>query len=199
MARGTHGAPARVVSTDGEGATVNEETGEVADRILRMADAPDLRAPGADLPVLGWDNSAEVRGGDLTSIGFAKLVPGFQFTGYVLGTKVVDSQFDSVAGKGKQEVYTMRGTARVPIANADKGVFAEIAGNLTIPIYAGLQEALDQNAKDEERLKTKIAVRITYEGKNPDRMAADGGKVLRSGRHLFRVVRVQEVKAAATA
>lgn len=173
----------------------NTDTGEV-DRIVDMVDMPDLRTEGSELPVLGWTDTAEVAGGDLTSLGFAKLTKGFAFTGYVLGSSVVDSQFDSVAGKKKQECYNLLGTARVPIQGADVGAFAEVKGRMTIPIYARLQESIDQNKKDEQRLGKPIAVRITYEGKGTDRKDLEG-KVLRSGAHIFRVVRVAEVQARA--
>lgn len=180
---------------------VHPETGEVThvpiptdEKLLGMIDAPELRVDGDEnIPVLGWDDSAEVRGGDLTSLGFARLVPGFAFSGYVLNTSIVDSQFDSPAGKRKQEVYNLRGTARVPIQGADKGAFAEVRGNLQIPIYARLAEAIEKNREGERTLGRRIPVRITYEGQGTPR-TDDEGKVVRSGSHIFRVVRLQAVK-----
>lgn len=184
--------------TDGKG-NVIDTNGEVIDgpdateRLLERADVPELRTADADLPVLGWDNSAEVSGGDLTSLGFAKLVRGFKFRGFVTGTKTVDSDFDSPAGKKKQEVYCLKGTARCPMQGADSGGFGEVKGTLTIPIYARLKEALDVNAELERKLGHSIPVEITYEGQNPNR--DKGGGQTRAGSHIFRVVRISAVAA----
>lgn len=182
--------------TDAKG-NVIDVNGEVIDgpdateRILERADVPELRTADANLPVLGWDNSAEVSGGDLTSLGFAKLVRGFKFRGYVVGTKVVDSDFDSPAGKKKQDVYILKGTARCPMQGADSGGFGEVKGTLTIPIYTRLKEALDSNEELEKKLGHSIPVEITYEGQNPNR--DKGGGQTRAGSHIFRVVRIAAV------
>lgn len=181
------------------GEDYDRETGEVhevasADNILARVNVPELRTETADLPLLGWTDTAEVEGGDLTSVGFAKLVPGFEFTGFVVGRITVDSEFDSAAGKKKQECYQLFGTARLPVQGADKGAYSSLKGTMTIPTYARLVEAIEANEKGEKQVGKRIPVRIKYEGQGQNR-TDPGGKVLRSGAHLFSVVRVQEVTA----
>lgn len=162
---------------------------EQSDRILAMANVPELEAEGADLPLLSWNNSAEVKGGDLTSIGFARLAPGFQFRGYIVGTEKVPSSYDSAAGPRLQDVYLVKGTARVPLQGGIAGTLGEISGRMKLPTYASLVEAIDQNFKDEKRLGKKIAIEIAYLGQSPDRKGPLGEKV-RSGRHQFTVKRI---------
>lgn len=154
-----------------------------------MVDVPDLMTDGADLPLMTWDNSAEVRGGDLTSLGFAKLVPGFRFRGFVLGIVAVDSNYDSPAGKKKQNVFILKGTARVPVQGGDGGAMAEVRGKIKIPCYAALEEAFNENAIQEKKSGKKIPIEVSYEGQGPDAKDEDGNKT-RSGRHMFRVTRI---------
>ncbi len=162
------------------------------DRLLTMANVPELAAEGADLPILSWDNSVEVKGGDLTSLGFAKLVPGFAFRGYVVKVGAVDSQFDSAAGVKKQNAYFLRGTARVPVQGGNGSTFGEIRGNMKIPVYASLSESIEENRALEKKIGKPIAIEISYLGQNPDKKGANGEK-LRSGRHLFKVARIDLV------
>jgi hypothetical protein len=152
------------------------------DDVLDMA---ELRTEEADQEMLGWDNSVEVAGTDLTSLGFVKLVKGFAFRGFVNTEDVVDSNYDSEAGKRKQRVYKCFGTVRAPIQGAEGG-FGEVRGKVTIPMWTGLAESIEENRK--------------LEAQGADTFDADTGQKKRSGRHIFRVVRIATApKAAAPA
>lgn len=221
-------------------ADVNDERGEVPEqesvdpdiqRILSKVDMTSeermLATDDAELPVLGWDSTAEVRGGNLTDMGFAKLLPGFEFRGYVLGTKKVPSEFgkeevvldennraviDTLTKqpltRKMQEVYMLKGTARVPIRGGLPNTFGECAGRMFIPVYARLIEPVVENTMKEKVLteaarrkspsapQVRIPLHIKYVGQNPDKeTAAEDGtmKKARSGAHLFTVVRLRIV------
>lgn len=184
-------------NASGETNAVDQETGEV-NPVLDMVDMPELQTESAELPLLTWENTAEVKGGNLTSLGFAKLLPGFKFRGYVVKEDVVDSQFDSSAGKKRQPVFRLYGTARVPLDKSGaEGGFAEAKGMLTIPQYERLREAIDINREAEKKSGKRIAVSIEYIGQGrPTVDANDPTKVKRSGAHLFDVRRIAEVGAA---
>jgi len=166
-------------------ADVSDKTGDVLDqeervdqdvqRILSKVDMTSeermLATDDADLPLLAWDNTAEVRGGNLTDMGFAKLQPGFEFRGYVLGTKMVPSEFgkevpildgndrpviDPATKKPMvrlmQDVYMLKGTARFPVKGALPNTFGECAGRMSIPVYARLIEPVAENTVKEKAL-----------------------------------------------
>ena len=213
--------------TDAHGEVI--EGGPVdVESILRMVDLTpaerDLAADDADLPLLDFENTAKAKGGNLTDAGFAKLMVGFMFRGYVLRTEdvpcdprfgvvkmvldkddkpVIDPQTKAPMMRKVQEVYVLKGTAKVPIKGADANVFGEVKGKMRIPVYARLVAPIAENMQREEELTkrarekngkapaVRIPLEIHYVGQGPDHEAADGAK--RSGAHLFEVNRLREV------
>lgn len=159
----------------GEVLAKEEQVDQDVQRILAKVDMTSeermLATDDAELPLLAWDNTAEVKGGNLTDMGFAKLQPGFEFRGYVLGTKKVPSEYGKdepvIDGDGKvvidqltkqpltrrlQEVYMLKGTARFPVKGALPNTFGECAGRMSIPVYARLIEPVAENNAKEKSL-----------------------------------------------
>src|SRR5271156_1112140 len=67
---------------------------EVLDQMLNEASI----LPAEELPLITWETGAAETGANLTSIGFAKTLVGFEFKGFILGEETVDSTFDSPDG-----------------------------------------------------------------------------------------------------
>lgn len=208
-----------------------EQTGEVHDdaaaRVLEMVsltpEEEDFATGDANLPILSWENTTEAKGGNLTDAGFASLVVGFEFRGYVVGIKKIPSEFGLpevvMGGDGKpvidpttkapivrkmQEVYVLKGTARVPVKGSP--VPAEVRGRMTIPTYARLIEPVSENRAREGELTARarkgnpkapsvfIPLVIRYIGQGADRPAKEDGKQARSGAHIFEVKRLRVVE-----
>jgi hypothetical protein len=150
---------------------VDMETQRILSMVNMTAEERMLATDDADLPVVSWEDTAEVRGGNLTDMGFAKLQPGFEFRGYVLGTKKVPSEFGKdepvLDDNGRevldpatrkpitrrlQEVYMLKGTARFPVKGATANTFGTCAGRMTIPVYARLIEPVAENTVKEKAL-----------------------------------------------
>lgn len=242
--RGNATAPASNASAGAPGSSdVNDEHGEVPEeeeyvdqdvqRILSRVDLTAeermLAADDGDLPVLSWEDTAEVKGGNLTDMGFAKLMPGFEFRGYIIGTKKMPSEFgkeeivldssnravmDQATGqpmtRKMQEVYMLKGTARFPVKGAIPGTFGQCAGRMNIPVYARLDAPIAENMAKEKALTDKARA------KNPAAPAVKiplhiryvgqnpdketkEGVKSRSGAHMFHVVRLRVTEPAAPA
>ncbi len=228
------GAATAAAAETAAGAEMNDETGEVgngeADRILAMvARTPEdsaLATDDADLPVLSWEDTVEVKGGNLTDAGFAQLQVGFEFRGYIMGEKLVPSEFGTEMpipdGKGgfvidqatkapmmrkMQKVYTLKGTARTPIKGSD--TFGTVQGRMTIPVYARMIEPVAENMAKEAELTAKartksasapavkIPLVIKYIGQAPDKASKIEGQRGRSGAHLFEIKRLRVVEVGA--
>lgn len=189
--------------------------------ILSKVDIPTAenmpKSEDADLPLITWENSAEVKGGNLTDLGFARLIPGFQFRGFILRTMEVDSQFGDakpvlndqqqpimVSGapltRKVQTVVELYGTARVPVKGSN--AFGTIDGKLKIPLHERLKQPVADNfAKEAEMTQAarrrdpnarpvKIPVEINYRQQEPDREAKNGEGKARAGAHVYEVKRI---------
>lgn len=244
MARGQSGARGAAAAARTEetishpDGTLTDEHGEVihgddgagssVDRLLEMVTITpaerDLATDDADLPILDFETTAEAKGGNLTDAGFAKLMPGFRFRGYVLrsedvpcdprygvakpvlddkGLPVIDPQTKQPMLRKVQEVYVMKGTARVPVKGAAAGTFGEVKGRMRIPSYARIQQPIAENQAREKDLTEKarraspnapavrIPLEIVYVGQGPDSETKDGQA--RSGAHIFEVKRLRAI------
>ncbi len=164
----------------------NVEDETLVDDILSKV---DFLPPDDELPMIGFsDVTEQSRGGaEFTSLGFAKIHPGWECVGYIVGVGVVESEFDSDVGRRKQRIFNLKGTVRAKLSDAD--AVADVSGTVKMPQYARLRESLAEVVRAEKRENKKIAVRIKYVGQGPDTMKEDGTKK-RSGAHIWDVRRV---------
>jgi hypothetical protein len=169
------------------GGEVEGDPGADVEHILSQV---DFLPPEDELPMVGFGDVQEddAAAGDFTSLGFAKIHPGWTCVGYVLGVGTVESEFDSEAGKRKQRIFHVRGTVRAQLANSDS--VADVRGTVKLPQYARLRESVQNVLRAERRDGHKICVKITYMGQAPDTLKDDGSKK-RSGAHIWDVRRVK--------
>lgn len=177
-----------------------------------------------DLPILGWNNTVEAPGGNLTRIGFTKLVPGWSFRGYVLretdipatqfGRKktVTDRSGNVVMGTDGepmtimvQDIYELKGTVRAPLQGSEDGTTGEVDGVTQIPQFDRLKLAIDALFAAEKK--------ATLEARKADPRAAtrkigveivykgqnphsrdENGQKTRTGAKLFEVRQLRQVQ-----
>ena len=151
--------------------SIDQDVQRILSKVELTSEERMLATDDADLPVISWEDSAEVKGGNLTDMGFAKLQPGWEFRGYILGTKKVPSEFgkdEPILGddgraiidpatrqpmtRRLQEVLMLKGTARFPVKGATANTFGTCAGRMTIPVYARLTEPIAENGAKEKSL-----------------------------------------------
>lgn len=179
-----------------EAETTPQQQPEDEDRTPEILKMVDFIAPvESDLPMVGFsDVTEDSQDGSFTSLGFAKICPGWSCVGYVIGAVNVESEFDSAAGRKKQSVFQIRGTVRAKLANADG--FGDVKGMIKLPQYARLRESVAEVLKAERRENKKICVKITYMGQNTPTMKDDGVTVKRAGSHIWEVRRVNVIRKA---
>lgn len=197
---------------------VDEATDRILSSVSVMAD--HHMAPVSaddDLPLIGYEDTVVVRGGNLSDLGFAKMLPGWEFRGFVVKEDRLPSEYGDeepvtddtgkpVMVDGKpvtrkmQKVLRLFGTAMVPVKGMEGGK-AKAEGKIKLGFVEALKEpvadifAAEKAASEKAGRKVKIGVEIKYLGQAPDRKSEDGSKVERSGRHLFEVRRIEMAKA----